>query len=677
MNALGQIRWVSRTLPAAALGPANPLPLFAHQQPIQPNADVKHRGLSAMERENLFDWGRDSILPYQVQDSYDRQRIPREMPLLEYSNGLLTALIAPQLGGRILQLRDERRQSDLVFCNPVFQPANLGALNAWFSGGIEWNGLIPGHSPFTCAPVFAGVVETTRGPILRLYEFDRVVEACWQLDLLMPAGDDRLFVHGRLHNPDPWKKQVYWWTNIAVPASAGMRVLSPADYSLEHVHAGNQLERRPFPDGTHFDGSFPDNWQNASSVFFRTERDVRPWIAAVDTRGAGVALLSSATMPGRKFFYFGAGAGGQHWMDFLSEKDKGAYIEIQSGLMPTQNQRFGLAAGADHHWTHALGAIQLEPEIAHQQDFQGAVSHAQARLEARADPQEFEAMDGFMREVAYWPLSHRLHEGSPWGDRHQKLVKQTFTGSMLFERTAAQATQNPWDSLVEEGHFGDPAHVPIPDSWALSRRWCDLLKKSAAAHGLSWLHAMALGIAAHDRGAYREAQGYYAQSLQTKPSWLGWRQMALLYPTTAEQKNAYFQALDMPGAPAALFAEMAAFLISRQDFQGAKAFLDSLTPSMRESEPLRIAQARVAAHAQDWAQLAVLLDFPFATIREGDSVLHNLWFALQKAAYTAHHQDSSKALSWQEWMAVHPLPRHLDFRLCSDPWAFANSHPGD
>ena len=26
---------------------------------------------------------------------------------------------------------------------------------AWFSGGIEWNGLIPGHTPFTCAPVCA------------------------------------------------------------------------------------------------------------------------------------------------------------------------------------------------------------------------------------------------------------------------------------------------------------------------------------------------------------------------------------------------------------------------------------------------------------------------------------------------------------------------------------------
>ena len=83
----------------------------------------------------------------------------------------------------------------------MFQPANLAALNAWFSGGIEWNGLIPGHTPFTCAPVFAGVRETAEGPILRIYEFDRIVEATWQVDLFMPADSARLFAHGRIVNP--------------------------------------------------------------------------------------------------------------------------------------------------------------------------------------------------------------------------------------------------------------------------------------------------------------------------------------------------------------------------------------------------------------------------------------------------------------------------------------------
>ena len=103
-------------------------------------------------------------------------------------NGRLRAVVAPSLGGRLLELKDLATGRDLVFRNPVFQPANLASLNAWFSGGIEWNGLIPGHTPFTCAPVFAGVRDTPQGPILRIYEFDRIVEATWQIDLFLPAG---------------------------------------------------------------------------------------------------------------------------------------------------------------------------------------------------------------------------------------------------------------------------------------------------------------------------------------------------------------------------------------------------------------------------------------------------------------------------------------------------------
>jgi hypothetical protein len=61
------------------------------------------------------------------------------------------------LGGKLASIYDKQEQRELLFDNPVFQPANLAVLNAWFSGGIEWNGLIPGHTPFTCSSVFTPV----------------------------------------------------------------------------------------------------------------------------------------------------------------------------------------------------------------------------------------------------------------------------------------------------------------------------------------------------------------------------------------------------------------------------------------------------------------------------------------------------------------------------------------
>ena len=39
----------------------------------------------------------------------------------------------------------------------------------------------------------------------------------------------------------------YWWTNIAAPMSEGTRVLSPAEYSIEHIWPGNNLGRCDFP----------------------------------------------------------------------------------------------------------------------------------------------------------------------------------------------------------------------------------------------------------------------------------------------------------------------------------------------------------------------------------------------------------------------------------------------
>lgn len=670
------IRWVRRTLPAAELGPPNPLPLFAHQQPIQGCNETKHQGLSAQERENLFEWGVDSILPYAFQDSYGRHREPTEMQLLEISNGHLTATVAPQLGGRILQLWDATRQRDLVFCNPVFQPANLGAVNAWFSGGIEWNGLIPGHSPFTCAPVFAGTVNSRRGPVLRLYEFDRVVEACWQIDLFMSTGDDRLFVHGRIVNPDPWIKRLYWWTNIAIPATKGMRVLSPADYSLEHVLPGNQLVRKNFPDLTRFDGSYPEYWKEACSVFFRSERQDHPWIAAVDTQGEGLACVSSASMHGRKYFYFGSGRGGQHWMDFLSEDAKGAYIEIQSGRMPTQNQRFDLAALADHQWTHGLASIQLDSALSHQDDYQGAIAYTNTQIHARFDVAEFAEIDGFLRTVSCQPLSLCLHRGSAWGARQEKLLQRPLSVSMNFAVPEKSHSTSPWDALVESGHFGDPDALCLPADWVVSARWCQALATSAAKQGMSWLHALALGIAAQNRGDLEEAREAYSKSLQCKQTWLAWRQIALVHSDLSEQKAAYLQALTMKEAPIQLYMEVIDFLIAHNHFAAAKSLLSQQTSSAKQHERLRMAQARIAAQEEDWEQLACLLDFPFASIREGETSLHDLWCLLQKAAYRRYQDAGATDLSWHEWWARHPIPRNLDFRLYTDTSGFEPSCRG-
>ncbi len=170
----------------------------------------------------------------------------RHADVLVLENGRLKAVVAPRsAAGCSAQGPGDRPRPGVS--HPVFQPANLAALNAWFSGGIEWNGLIPGHTPFTCAPVFAGVRETPQGPILRIYEFDRIVEATWQVDLFMPADAAQLVAHGRIVNPNDGQRLAYWWTNVAAPMSAG-RVSSVLPNTPSNTSGqGNNLGRCDFP----------------------------------------------------------------------------------------------------------------------------------------------------------------------------------------------------------------------------------------------------------------------------------------------------------------------------------------------------------------------------------------------------------------------------------------------
>ena len=83
----------------------------------------------------------------------------------------------------MLSLVFKPTNQELLFRNPVFQPAALGRLNAWTSGGVEWNWPRRGHHVHTMTPVFVTEVNTDKGPMLRLYEFDREMNNTFQVDL--------------------------------------------------------------------------------------------------------------------------------------------------------------------------------------------------------------------------------------------------------------------------------------------------------------------------------------------------------------------------------------------------------------------------------------------------------------------------------------------------------------
>ena len=643
------------SLPMSRLGAPSNLPRFSWQQPTPKKDTPPNVGLSADESRHGFDWGEDSILPYQVSDDYDRDLKPGTLDVLVVENGRLRAVVAPSLGGRLLELKDLSTGRDLVFHNPVFQPANLAALNAWFSGGIEWNGLIPGHTPFTCAKVFAGMRETPRGPILRLYEFDRIVQSTWQVDLFLPADSAVLFAHGRIVNPSDEMRLAYWWTNVAAPMSPGTRVLSPADYSIEHIWPGNNLSRCEFPRGDR-DASYPEHWENATSVFFRAPSAPRLFIASVDHAGYGLAQTSTDEMQGRKFFYFGSAVGGQNWMDYLSRPGEGNYLEIQSGIAPTQNQRFQLAAHEERDWTEAFMPLALGA-AAHDPNYRAATVHAASAIDQAIPVDELTQIDAFLREQARLPLDVRYSTGATWGVRQEQLGGRPLAAGLDFD---AETPGDFWDDLASGAAATASGVRDMPGGVALASAWTDRIKACAP----TWIGELALATAALDGNDRQAARGHAARSLALRPGWAAYRLEALLATDPGAASGSYLRAWNVGGAPPELAVEISEFFMAARLSGDLKAFVDGLPAEVRDHERIVLARAVVAADDGDFGELERLLfDRPFATIREGETLLSDLWTRLRRGRLEAELKRPATADEVRADLKTHPLPRQLNLRM--------------
>src|SRR6185503_2319414 len=101
-------------LPMARLGPPSTLPRFRFQQPTPNRPTPPNVGLTEEESRHGFTWGEDSILPYQVSDDYDREVHPAGLDVMVIDNGRLRAIVAPSLGRRLLELKDQTTGRDLV-----------------------------------------------------------------------------------------------------------------------------------------------------------------------------------------------------------------------------------------------------------------------------------------------------------------------------------------------------------------------------------------------------------------------------------------------------------------------------------------------------------------------------------------------------------------------------------
>lgn len=639
---MSELRVETYNMPAARLGDENPLP------PL------------------------DGCMPYRLQDDYDRNKKERDFRVVVLENELLRATFLVELGGRLWSLFHKPSGRELLYVNPVFQPANLAIRNAWFSGGVEWNVAVRGHTALTCSPLFAARVQGNENlPFLRMYEWDRVRMTPYQLDAFLPDGSEFLFVKVRIINPHDHKVPMYWWSNIAVPETSEVRVLSPAESAYKYGYQG-KITQVPIPISDGVDLSYPTNYDRSADCFYCIDTNQQPWIAALDEHGTGLIQTSTAKLKGRKLFVWGMGPGGRHWQEFLSVPNA-PYIEIQAGLARTQSEYLPMPPKAEWTWLEAYGLMEADPEVVHGSDWRKAYKFVDKKLKEKMPQNLLESKLLNSKDLADKPPDEIIQQGSGWGAlerlRRERFGEKPFCpSSMVFDDNSLGAEQEFWLALLQDGALPYAKPTDLPGAWMIQSEWRQLLEDAINSgrgnHWLAWLH---LGVMYYSNENIDKARQTWEKSLALEPSPWAYRNMAVLEKREgrpAKATDLLLKACQMAPQIHSLAIECCQTLLEAGRPQGMLNFIDGLSQHIRDRGRMRIMEARAALKMDELQRVEeILKSGPLgADIREGEVTLSNLWFEMHEKRIAAEKNVPIDDKLRQSVRKNYPPPSWLDFR---------------
>ncbi|MBT2393530.1 DUF5107 domain-containing protein [Streptomyces sp. ISL-1] len=635
------VRRTVLTLPAAPVGPPNPLPAL---RPLDEMHSIDERAKQELPREMARQIGYEplrTLLPVRVLDGYGRERTETPLDAIVIENERLRVTVLPGLGGRIHSLHHKPSGRELLYRNPVFQPADFALNGAWYSGGIEWNIGATGHTTLSCAPLHAALVPAPDGgEMVRLWEWERLRDLPFQVDLWLPADSDFLHVGVRIRNPHERPAPVYWWSNIAVEEHETTRVLAPAEEAWQFGYE-RSLRRVPVPEFRGADRTYPLRSEYPADYFYEVPAQARKWIASLDADGHGLVQTSTDVLRGRKLFLWGSARGGRRWQEWLTEPGTGGYAEIQAGLARTQLEHIRLDGGGEFSWLESYGPLAADPTAVHGDDWGAARAEAEARLADALPRSAVDAAYEAWRTCADAEPGERLATGSGWGALEVLRGGHKLPGTPFDEATLGEE-QEPWRELLETGVFPEPRKVNPPGPSLVAPHWRDMLE-TAPAEPLTEYH---LGVAQWHAGDLAQAVRSWERGLQLAPS--RWPLLRCLAVADQEGGNAqraaerYAEAFDdlcqerrddgetWTSATAALGREAIDALLAVHRTADARAVWDRLGASVRQRGRFRLIDARllIAEGRSEQARAVFDAGFEVADLREGAEILGEVWSQL-------------------------------------------------
>lgn len=603
------VRRTVLTLPAASVGAQNPLPAL---RPMDEMHRLDERAKRELPREMARQIGYEplrTLLPVRVLDGYGRERTPTGLDAIVIENERLRVTVLPGLGGRIHSLHHKPTGRELLYTNPVFQPADFALNGAWFSGGIEWNIGATGHTTLSCAPLHAAIVPAPDGGhMLRFWEWERLRDLPFQVDLWLPADSDFLYVGVRIRNPHERPAPVYWWSNIAVEEHESTRVLAPAGEAW-HFGYERSLRRVPVPQWEGADRTYPLRGEYPADYFYEVPAEARKWIASLDADGQGLVQTSTDLLRGRKLFLWGSGRGGRRWQRWLTEPGTVGYAEIQAGLARTQLEHVRLDGGGEFSWLESYGPLSADPRAVHGDDWGAARAEVEARLSEALPREAVDAAYEAWRPYADAEPAESLATGSGWGALEVLRAGHKLPGTPFEESTLGEE-QALWRELLRTGVFPESRRVTPPGPSLVAPHWRDMLETAPAEPlteyhlGIAQWHAgdLAQAVRSWERGLHPSLWGATPRPPRAPSRWPLLRCLAVAdqeggHPVRAAER--YAEAFDdlwqerrddgetWTAATAALGREAIEALLAVNRTAEARAVFSRLRPAVRPLPPDR------------------------------------------------------------------------------------------
>lgn len=675
-----QIRKEEIEIPGAMLLAENPLPMFR-----APEHDQVFLSDGTLTPEELVGLGKHTgfrVLPYRMQDRFTRERTLRKYTVIVVENDILRAKFLPGYGGRLYSLWHKIKKRELIFKNPVFQPANLAIRDAWFSGGIEWNVGQLGHAYHTCDDIYFARCKTAQNEVfIRLYDYVRTTGLFWQVDIHLPDQSEFLYAHIKIINDTNHTQPLYWWTNIAVPEK-GCRVFSQSS-ELIYIHSQSLLNegdihcyghaRMPhIPDFPDKDISYPENFKYASEYFFQNAiNDQNPWEAVSYPDGFTFLERSTQPLDTRKMFCWGQHSGGRNWVSHLSESSQNAYIEIQAGLTPTQSHGADILPNSEISFTQVFGCTYIDASKAMASSWNNACKYVQGITDEMLPSNQLNILHQQYLADAKLPCAEILHSGHGWAaleNMRRTIQNEPLIPSHLSFSLEGNEAENVWRSLLNGESLAHFDSLSLPNSWMVDPAWRPFLFTAIEQSLDNPAPLIYLGVLEYENQQYDLACDLWNKANQIYPTVIALRCLAIAYSRKLQIDQALVwmrQAfkLQEKHPTVQIACEFLSLLSQAKYYSEMWQIYQALPANIANDERILIEMCPAALELGHEEFLEKAYQYPFAVIREGENQMCEIWFRHQAKKQARKTDRTDLDVLLQKIRRTEIPPKNIDFRL--------------